>query len=504
MTDSTFEGFPLPTKNFFSMPNEFVNIISDITNLAELKVIIYVIRHTWGFHEYGKPKAISVDEFMNGRRFADGKTRMDKGTGLSHHSVIDGLKRAVDHGYLLCDVDDTDLARVKKSYSLKMISASADVTPGEELAPPEEFAPGAESSKRGAESSIGSAESSDRSEKYTKERHSKKYRDTKGISQSSENEASATPSTPTENEIPYQPDFTSNEEQASLTEESPIAESLGTDGYEKKEDEDGTMAMVSGAAHRSGAAVTSSKHTSANQLLTSENQLHSAQESRAGHCDPVSPSATNNPTPGKGGGTGKPAEQPQQPTLLIVEPGPLVLPAESAKWCAKTAVSLSEVLRGKRYTADQEKNQLRAAQKMFTLFPDLTRAQFEPAFVDWAKWWKDNGKGIFTLADLLAKKYGSNEIRLRSTLDRMEATQAKPVTPATEQPPSDEDAEHEARNKRNKERSRQGAIAALQARIERNGKFQLYELEMMVERFGMTLPPHLLSQYQATRPVAIN
>ena len=164
---AAFEGFPLPTKNWFSVPNAITDVIAEITNLAELKVLLYVIRHTWGYHEYGKPKAISIDEFMHGRRQASGR-RIDSGTGLSHHSVIDGLRRAVEHGYLLCEVDDSDLARVKKSYTLRMAGASADSSP------PEEFAPGEESAPSSAESACRSAESADRSKKNTQEKHSRK------------------------------------------------------------------------------------------------------------------------------------------------------------------------------------------------------------------------------------------------------------------------------------------------------------------------------------------
>lgn len=132
-----FTGFPSPTRNFFSLPNEMINIISHIKNLAELKVIIYVIRHTWGFHEYGIAKAISVDEFMHGRRKADG-SRMDTGTGLSNHSVIDGLRAAVSHGYLFCEIDASDAARVVKSYALKMLVASEESSPPATSSPPEE------------------------------------------------------------------------------------------------------------------------------------------------------------------------------------------------------------------------------------------------------------------------------------------------------------------------------------------------------------------------------
>src|SRR5262249_9748139 len=74
------------------------------------------------------------------------------------------------------------------------------------------------------------------------------------------------------------------------------------------------------------------------------------------------------------------AEVPEQPELPEVTSGPPCIPDAAAKWCAKTAVALSEFLRGKRYTSDQQPNQLRAAQKMFKTFPDLTRAQFDAAF----------------------------------------------------------------------------------------------------------------------------
>src|SRR5690349_666224 len=86
--DTAFAGFVPPTSNYFQMPNEWTNITAEIESLAELKVIEYVLRHTWGFHEFGICKAISIDEFMYGRRKAGGD-RMDKGTKLSRPSVID-------------------------------------------------------------------------------------------------------------------------------------------------------------------------------------------------------------------------------------------------------------------------------------------------------------------------------------------------------------------------------------------------------------------------------
>jgi hypothetical protein len=132
-SDPTFLGFDIPRQNWFKMPNTWTDITADITSLAELKVIEYVLKHTWGYREYGLTKRITTDEFMHGRRRKDG-TRMDRGTGLSKPSVVAGLKSAVAHGYLEEIVDNTDLARIKKYYSLKM---QPGVNPDDESIPEE-------------------------------------------------------------------------------------------------------------------------------------------------------------------------------------------------------------------------------------------------------------------------------------------------------------------------------------------------------------------------------
>lgn len=115
-----FPGFARPEQNWFKLPNDWTDITAGMSSLAELKVVEYVLKHTWGYQEFGLTKQITTDEFMHGRKRKDG-TRMDKGTGLiSRHSVIDGLKKAVQDGYLIEDVDASDLGRVKKFYALRM------------------------------------------------------------------------------------------------------------------------------------------------------------------------------------------------------------------------------------------------------------------------------------------------------------------------------------------------------------------------------------------------
>jgi hypothetical protein len=114
-----FQGFSKPEANFFRLPNEWTDITAKITSLAEMKLVEYVLKHTWGYSEFDMVKKITTDEFMHGRKKKDG-TRIDIGTGLSKPSVIAGLKSAVEHGLLTEEIDDSDKARIKKFYKLKM------------------------------------------------------------------------------------------------------------------------------------------------------------------------------------------------------------------------------------------------------------------------------------------------------------------------------------------------------------------------------------------------
>lgn len=120
MTDyaTTFNGFVPPEQNWSRLPNELIDVLPIINSMAEMKVILYVLRHTWGFQEFDAPKRITLDEFMSGR-IVRGE-RKDRGTGLSKSAVIDGIERAVKHQFLIEYVDDTDKARIVKSYQLRM------------------------------------------------------------------------------------------------------------------------------------------------------------------------------------------------------------------------------------------------------------------------------------------------------------------------------------------------------------------------------------------------
>src|SRR5947209_18968579 len=119
LSDQSFEGFSKPEANFFRLPNEWTDITAQVTSLAEMKLVEYVLKHTWGYSEFDIVKKITTDEFMYGRKKKSGE-RIDSGTGLSKPSVIAGLKSAVAHGLLEEETDDSDKARIKKYYKLKM------------------------------------------------------------------------------------------------------------------------------------------------------------------------------------------------------------------------------------------------------------------------------------------------------------------------------------------------------------------------------------------------
>lgn len=118
-----WEGLSFPNKDFFKVPNDFIEAMARIDNMPELKVVLYVMRHTWGFQEFDAHKKITTDEFVKGRKLRNGE-RIDSGTGLSTTGVKQGIARAIKHGFLECEIDNNDLGRIKKSYRLKVKKTS--------------------------------------------------------------------------------------------------------------------------------------------------------------------------------------------------------------------------------------------------------------------------------------------------------------------------------------------------------------------------------------------
>lgn len=95
----TFQGFEGPKENWTRIPNVLIELLPTITTLAELKILIYTLRHTWGFMEYEAAQQLTIDEYMKGRKLSSGD-RYDPGTGMSKPSIVNGLSEAEKHGFI--------------------------------------------------------------------------------------------------------------------------------------------------------------------------------------------------------------------------------------------------------------------------------------------------------------------------------------------------------------------------------------------------------------------
>lgn len=119
-TEFKFEGFPAPEQNYSKMPHCLIDALPQMRSEAEVKCVLYILRHTWGYSEYDEPKHMTLDEFQRGRKRKDG-SRLDNGTGLTKPSVIKGLRAAEKHGFIEIKFGDiSDGGRVEKLYRLAM------------------------------------------------------------------------------------------------------------------------------------------------------------------------------------------------------------------------------------------------------------------------------------------------------------------------------------------------------------------------------------------------
>lgn len=186
--EASFAGFEYanPALGFTQIGNRNFALLALIDNLAELKVVIFLMRNTWGYGEYGEEKAITTDEFINGRKRKDG-SRIEEGCGLKRTGVKEGLAKGIEHGRILCTVDTSDRGRIKKLYSLKMDEATKpnkDELEGRSATLPGRDATldGRHTDLQGRNADLRSSHGDHRTEKETLETHPKEKHLKKDIS----------------------------------------------------------------------------------------------------------------------------------------------------------------------------------------------------------------------------------------------------------------------------------------------------------------------------------
>jgi hypothetical protein len=82
-----FRGFRSP--NYTQVPDELFDELLSVLSGAELKVLLYIIRRTFGFKR--DADAISLSQMMSGIVTHDGD-RLDRGVGLSKPTLLQALR----------------------------------------------------------------------------------------------------------------------------------------------------------------------------------------------------------------------------------------------------------------------------------------------------------------------------------------------------------------------------------------------------------------------------
>ena len=127
-------GFSAPT--YTQVPDEFVDVLMVDLSEAELRVLLYLMRRTFGLKK--NADAISLKQIINGIQTRDGRV-LDRGAGLSHTSVKRGLKGLVEKGVIASAKVVSDQGDYETNiYSMVFRRTGTEVSPGRhvEFLPP--------------------------------------------------------------------------------------------------------------------------------------------------------------------------------------------------------------------------------------------------------------------------------------------------------------------------------------------------------------------------------
>jgi hypothetical protein len=118
-----FQGFQFPTTT--PVPDEVFDVLMPQLSGAELKVLLYICRRTFGFKK--ESDTISLHQIATGIKTRDGRV-LDGGTGLCKRHVIRALKALEKKNIIQVarTVDESGLNEVN-TYSLNMLDTGGGV-----------------------------------------------------------------------------------------------------------------------------------------------------------------------------------------------------------------------------------------------------------------------------------------------------------------------------------------------------------------------------------------
>lgn len=131
-----FNGWDSP--NYTEVPNQFFDEVMVKLKPAELRVMLYLMRRTFGFQK--RADTISLDQFVKGITTRDG-TIQDRGAGVSRPAAIEALRSLAAKGYIEI-VKNTDARGLDLATTYRMRFKTTARTGKKEL---ENFTPGSTS-----------------------------------------------------------------------------------------------------------------------------------------------------------------------------------------------------------------------------------------------------------------------------------------------------------------------------------------------------------------------
>ena len=132
---ATFQGFLAP--NYTQVPDElFDDLLTELSG-AELKVLLYIIRRTFGFKK--TEDTISLSQMLNGITTKAGEA-LDKGTGLSKKTLLVALNTLEAKHIILTERRrSAERGNEPTVYKLNIVGSSSnnpDTPPGVKSTPP--------------------------------------------------------------------------------------------------------------------------------------------------------------------------------------------------------------------------------------------------------------------------------------------------------------------------------------------------------------------------------
>jgi hypothetical protein len=92
-SDFHYDGFSAP--NYTQVPDDVFDVLAPQLSEAELRVLLYIIRRTFGFKKHAD--SISLKQLVEGIRTHDGRV-LDSGAGVAKSSAVRAVKGLVEKG----------------------------------------------------------------------------------------------------------------------------------------------------------------------------------------------------------------------------------------------------------------------------------------------------------------------------------------------------------------------------------------------------------------------